>query len=240
LYTCRQLLANLWARGAALQCCFCQEAIDVLIPSYHGSVDPNSKFDPNLLSAIAGQFKNKVAGDKQAELAIRPIGVFRDPRQPLPYLALLMELGTESRFIENGSMIKCTASEPRADDEFEILCDALRNAEMELHAYRRKMKMKKETLAKFREKVNDARLAADSCNRFSISVRGASPDVYGILEKANIANEFATLLSIVMPSPGGEHSARQHMRPLERLSKQAHTAWMWEYGVSHEEWQKPM
>ncbi len=42
--------------------------------------------------------------------------------------------------------------------------------------------MKKETLAKLKKKVNDARLAADSCNRFSISVRGASPDVYGILQ----------------------------------------------------------
>ncbi len=237
LYTRRQLLANLWARGAALQCSFSQESIDFLIPSYHGSVKTDSKFDPSLLSAVVVQVKNKVAEDKQAELAICPIG---DRHQPLPHLVILMELGNESPYNDNGSKIKCAASEPPADNEFEILCDALKIAEAELQAYRRNKNIQKDTLAKLKKKMNDARLAADSCNRYSISVRGVSPDVYRILEKANIAKEFATLLSIVMPLLGGEHSTRQHMRPLERLSKQPHTAWMWEYGVSHKEWRKPM
>jgi hypothetical protein len=42
-------------------------------------------------------------------------------------------------------------------------------------------------LAGLKKKMHDPRLAVDSCNRYSISVRGISPDVYGILRKANIA-----------------------------------------------------
>ncbi|KAF8343349.1 hypothetical protein F5887DRAFT_886857, partial [Amanita rubescens] len=74
----QELLANLWTRGAALQCFFSQESIEFLIPSYHGSVDLDSKFDPSRLSAVVVQVKYKVAEDKQAELAIRPIGVHHD------------------------------------------------------------------------------------------------------------------------------------------------------------------
>ena len=238
LYTRRELLANLWARGAALQCFFSQESIDFLIPSYHGSVDPDSEFDPSLLSAVVVQVKYKVAEDKQAELAIGPIGVDRDRHQPLPHLVILMELGNESRYNDNGSMIKCAASEPPADGEFGILCDAWNAAAEKLETYRREKNIQNETLEDLKKKTNDARLAVDSCNRYSISVRGASPHVYGILREADIANEFATLLSIIMPSDG-EHDTIKHMRPLERLSDPSHTAWMWKYSVSGEEWRQP-
>ena len=75
-----------------------------------------------------------------------------------------------------------------------------------------------------------ARLAVDSCNRYSISVRGASPEVYGILREADIVKEFATLLSVTMPSPSNQDRTRQHMRPLERLGVASnHTAWVSEY-----------
>ena len=201
------------------------------MPTYDGPVDGNEKFDPSRLSAVAAQVKFKAAGDKKAELAIRPTVVPRDRRQPLPYLALLMELGSESEYQESSSKIRCTASEPLPDGKFEEYCDALDAAEKKLASrLKRKDTNNNNILNNLKKEVNDARTAIASCNRYSISVRGASRDVYGILDTANIANEFATLLSIIMPMPVHEHSTRQHMRPLERLSNESkHTDWMSEY-----------
>ncbi|KAF8343352.1 hypothetical protein F5887DRAFT_1212486 [Amanita rubescens] len=231
----QELLANLWTRGAALQCFFSQESIEFLIPSYHGSVDLDSKFDPSRLSAVVVQVKYKVAEDKQAELAIRPIGVHRD-RHHLPHLVILMELGNESRYNDNGLKIKCAVSEPPADGEFGILCDTWNAAAEKLETYRRGKNVQNDTLEDLKKKTNDARLAVDSCNRYSILARGVrSPDVYGILHTANIAKEFAALLRIIMPLPVDEQSTRQHMRPLERLSDGPHTAWMSDYVVPNED-----
>ena len=237
LYAHRQRLANLWARGAALQCCFTQEKIDFLLVVYHGSVEPGSIFDPSLHSVVAGQAKYRGAGDKNAELAISPIGVVRNRDNPLPYLAILMELGAEASFKENGKKIKCTASNPPADGEFGPLCDALDKAARNLVTYQRGENIDKDILKDLKKEVNNARLAVDSCNRYSISVRGASPNEYGILREAKIAKEFATLLSIVMPSRTTEHSTRKHMRPLESLLNESHhNDWMLRYGVSNEGW----
>ncbi|KAF8327857.1 hypothetical protein F5887DRAFT_924568 [Amanita rubescens] len=228
----QQILANLWARGGALQCCFFQEKIVLLLPVYHGSVDPDSIFDPSLLSSIVAQIKFKTAGDGNAELAIRPIGVVRDLDKPLPYLAILMELGCEKSFKENGKKIKYLASEPLTDGTFRSLCEASTAAAMEL-----KTNTAKEAIKGLKKKANDAQLAVDSYNRYSISVRGASPDVYKILREAKIVKEFATLLSIVMPEGDAERT-RLHMRPLEHLSEESpHADWMWKYRVSNaEEW----
>lgn len=227
MYTRRKLLANAWARGAALQCCFSQELIYFLIPLYHGSVHPDSKFDPSRLSAVMVQIKNKVA--KNAEPALRPTGVPRDRHQPLPYLVILMELGNEFSYDDSGSKIKYAGSEPSADGEFGILCDAYDA----LETYRNGKNTKQDILEDLKKKTNAARLAVDLCNRYLISVRGLSPDVYGILREAKIEKEFATLVSITMPLLGAEEqSTRQHMRPLERLSYESpHTPWMSEYAV---------
>ena len=70
------------------------------------------------LWAVVGQVKNKVGVDKDAEPAIRPICVPRDRNQPLPYQAILMELGNESRYGDNGSRIKYATSESPADGVF--------------------------------------------------------------------------------------------------------------------------
>jgi hypothetical protein len=146
-----------------------------------------------------------------------------------------MELGNESCYKDNGSKIKCAASEPPADGEFRDLCDKWDAAVKKFENYRRRKKTKKDTLEIFKKAANEARLAMDSCNRYSISIRGVSQDVYGILREADIAKEFATLLSIIMPSPVDKRSTRQHMRPLERLSAaSSHTDWMSEYVVSNE------
>ena len=92
LYACRDMLANLWVRGAGLQCCFSQERIDLLVPAYHGPIGPDSIFDPSLLSVIVVQIKFKHDGDLNAELAISALGGDRDLDEPLPYLAIVMEL----------------------------------------------------------------------------------------------------------------------------------------------------
>ncbi|KAK2464125.1 hypothetical protein APHAL10511_003873 [Amanita phalloides] len=226
-----KLLANLWARGAALQCCFSQESIDFIIPLYDGPINPDSEFDPSRLSAVIGQVKNKVAGDKKAELAIHPIGLLRNRLQPLPYLAILMELGNESKHQVTGSKINCEASELPAEGEFENLYDKWIAAVNELEAGRNKKAQKKD----LEELQKEARFAVDSCNRHLISVRGISPDVYGILHDARIAQEFATLLSILMPLPVDDSSTIKHLRPLERLSESDHTDWMAEYDVSNKD-----
>jgi hypothetical protein len=78
--------------------------------------------------------------------------------------------------------------------------------------------------------VKEARVTMDIYNRYTIAIRGSSADPYGILHTANIAKEFATLLSTTMPSPTPQDDALQHMRPLERLGgRSGHNAWMSNY-----------
>lgn len=223
LYARRQLLANLWARGGALQCCFFQERIDLLLPIYYGSVDPYSIFDPSLLSLFVVQVKYRANGNGNAELAIRPIGLVRDLDKPLPYLAMLMELGCKQRFKKGRKKIKYLASESLVDGAFRSRHEEWDAAVKDLRANTAKNAVKG-----LKKKVNDARLAIDSYNRYSISVRGISPDEYGILRTAKIAKEFATLLSIVLPPITEDHSTKRHMRPLECLSDRS---WMSHYGV---------
>jgi len=102
----RDLLANLWARGAVLQCCFTQEAIDLVIPIYFGKINASAKFDPPYLFTIPGQVKFKTAGVSKAESAIWPIGIPRDVEEPLPYLILLIGLGNETNYQETRSKLK--------------------------------------------------------------------------------------------------------------------------------------
>jgi hypothetical protein len=199
-------------------------SIDCLIPIYIGSVAADTVFDPSRLSVVASQVK--VAGDKKAETTIRPIVIPRDLRCPLPHLAILMELGNEER---KPLKIKPTASEPVGDGEFEELPDKLITAVKDPESHKRQPKKLEADTERLKRKVKEARLAVDSCNRYSISVPGASGDVYGILSRANIVSEFAALLSITMP-PSNLDRTMQHMRPLERLGGASnHTAWMTEY-----------
>ena len=234
----RELLANLWARGAALQCCFGQKAIDFTIPTYQceepfeaDAVD--AVFDPSRLSGVSGQVKLKRLGDLQAEIRIQPLGIPRDPRDPLPYLALLMELGTESGYRGHGK-IKATPSEPTSREKFSNLTTTLATA-AEKHAARLQqvgINKKDPELMALKKTLNKAQLATDMYNRYVISIQGASPEVYQILETAEIANEFATLLDITTRVPGKEKATIQHMCPLERLDDGSnHTAWMAEYVV---------
>lgn len=212
-------MANLWARGAALQHCFNKEtlAIDFLIPVYIGSVAPEEVFNPSCLSAVVGQVKHKSECD-----AIFPIGP-RDPSRPLPCLALIMELGNETNYEETDSKIKSTAAEAVADGKFVELTNNLTMAMGSLKSHKTPTKEQKEA-------VRTAQLAVNSYNRYIVSIRGASPDVYGILRKAHIENEFSALLKVTMKLPTDQDLAMQYMRPLERLGDRSlHTAWMSEY-----------
>lgn len=227
----RRLLANLWARGAALQCCFLQESIDLLFVTYTGSIAANETFDVANLSAGVIQVKFKMKADTKAELALRPLGI---PRllKALPYLAMLLELGNETNHQKSGSRIQTT---PPADcGEFEDLQNEWLSSVKSLQGYKLQKTGKKRDAEEVRllKDVEVKQVAMDAYNRFTVSVRGTSPEVYGVLNAAKIANEFATLLRIIMPAPTGRDTIIQQMRPLEHLGDtSAHTNWMSVYVV---------
>ena len=132
-----------------------------------------------------------------------------------------MELGSESNY-EGRGKFKATASGPTTEGEFSKLNTALATAVGKL-----KMGPKSNEL---KTMVSNAQQAADSYNRFAISARGASPEVYRVLTTAGIAEEFVKLLKITTQFPENEVATVQHMRPLERLGDGSnHTVWMTEY-----------
>jgi hypothetical protein len=199
---------------------------------YHGNIDTEAFFDPVMLSAVFGQVKFKSKADTAAEQAIRPIGLPRDPSEPLPYLALLFELGSESEHRAIKSKIKVTT--PTSTTTFQELRKNWLAAVEALEDYQkghpgeecRDLKL----VEKQKKEVKKERLAMDAYNRYTIAVRGASPNVLGILATAKVETEFATLLTTTMPSPTIQDEMIQRMRPLERLGG-GHTAWMSKYAV---------
>ena len=222
-------------QAAALQYCFGQKAIDFTIPTYRceGPFEADAVFDPSRLSGASGQVKFKLSGEPKAESRIQPLGIPRDPRNPLPYLALLMELGSESEYQGHGK-IKTTPSKPTSPNKFPELTTTLATAARKYAVRLQQVgKDKKDPeLMALKKALNEAQLATDIYNRYAISIRGASPEVYQILETAEIANEFAALLDITTRVPGKEKATIQHMCPLERLEDGSnHTAWMAEYVV---------
>lgn len=226
----RNLLTNLWSRGAGLQCCFIQDSIDFVIPLYSGPLD--GVFDPSYLSSLNCQIKFQIAAATKAESdAIRSAGVPRDRHEPLPYLALLMELGNEANYQETGSKMKSTAAGPVEDGQFAKLTDNWISALTSLQEFRKQTQNPTEAAIKAKKAaVRKSRLAKDHYNRYIVSARGASPGVYGILREARIEKEFARLLSVIMPAPSNQDRTIQHMRPLERLGVDSgHTAWMVKY-----------
>jgi hypothetical protein len=238
----RQLLANLWARSAALQCSFNQESLDLFIVTYSGSIAPGEIFDPEMLSGVVVQVKFKIKADGKAGAALRPIGIPRDSSRPLPYLALLLELGNESAHKETNSKIEVKSQPAPAAAMFQTLVDHYVAAEKDLEDHRskrpdacRKRKGKDPMEEKMRKVVLDVRNEMDNFNWYALSVRGATPEVYGILKEANVVKEFASLLSVTMPAPVAQDHMIQHMWPLKCLGDiSAHTDWMYEYLVPAE------
>jgi hypothetical protein len=234
----------LWDRGAAV---FRQEWIDLFIPTYKGSVAANSPFDPAGLSAIVLQIKFKTDENAEAGNALRPVGIPRDPLHPLPYLAVLLELGSNSNYQDTGTKIKTTTPRIKDGDEFSDLrkewwaamgqleeyCHEIASeaggAREDAKAKDERKKREQARVKQLRAKVETKKQIMDSFNRFSIFVRGASPGTYGVLKTAKIEREFAKLLSVTSPSSMFQVAAIQHMRPLERLGNNPYNAWMSEY-----------
>jgi len=242
----RQLLANLWARGAALQCYFQQESLNFLIVTYKGDITADTIFDIENLSAVVVQVKYKVNADTQAGHELRPIVIPRNIHQPLPYIALLMELGTKSNHHETKSQITVSASPLKDDVVFGSLWEERDSAVKNLNEYKANKKAKAKTKMKMtikgraqdarqtglEEEVKDAQAKIDAVNRFSIFVRGASSKVYGVLDEADIVKEFAHLLNVTMPLPTTpQDTTMKQMHPLEHMDQTSdHTAWMFLYG----------
>jgi hypothetical protein len=185
------------------------------------------------------QVKFETSADGKAGAALRPIGVPRDYSRPLPYLVLLLELGNESKHQETNSKIKVKSQPDPAGATFQTLTDnylaALKNLKdhrsKHLGADRKRKRNAKDPMEEnMRNVVVEAQTEMDNFNQYAISIRGATPEVYGILKEANIVREFAHLLSVTMPAPVTQDRKIEHMRPLERLGDtSAHMDWMYEY-----------
>ena len=185
---------------------------------YNGDMKSDADFDPSMLSGVFGQVKFRSKSDKTAEQAgIRPFRLARDVLAPLPYLALILELGDNS-----GSNLEVSIPEYNAE-EFEICKreweDAVKAVE---ERKKRRVHLGNNSESVVKNMINK-RMKMDGCNRFSISVRGTS--CYGILNKLQLARQFKSLVDFTFPLPNEQD---QHMRPLERLGGE-HTAWMSKY-----------
>jgi hypothetical protein len=233
LYCLRQLVPNLWARQAALQCNHNKKCIDFLIPTYtsKGPITLNEIFDPKGNSNLVFQIKLTPTGDLEAGNKIQPIGIRRSLQQPLPYITVHLELGCKVPYRATGSSMMVGSSEPPLPGEFEGLTSDWITARNKLETMRN-AQVGKRKLAKQWAAIAQKKAAMDSCNRFSIYVRGASSERYGILREAGIEKEFARMLDIACAVLIDEDDRDQNMRPCERLENTSgHMAWTAEYVV---------
>ena len=128
---------------------------------YSGDIRKEAVFDPAKLSGVFGQVKFKAESDVAAEQAIRLIGLPRDPSEPLPYLTLLLELGSEANHRETGSKIKVTT--PTSTVTFQKLREEWLDAIKALESYKSAGK-KDKGLDDRQKKVVEKRLAMDAYN----------------------------------------------------------------------------
>jgi hypothetical protein len=164
------------------------------------------------LSVSIFQIKNKSTADTKALRSLRPIGLPHDLHQPLPYLAVVMELGDESNYQQHQVT-------PSSEGVFRDLWAVWEVALRTLNVYEEK-KAKENKVRKWQEKgqkdpertklldnVKTTRAAMDAYNQYTINIRGASPTAYRSLKGANIVSQFATLIKVTMPS----HYPRVHI-----------------------------
>lgn len=192
-------------------------------------------FNIKNLSVSVFQIKNKSAADTKALRLLRPVGLTRDLHEPLPYLTVVMELGTDTPYQEHKGPIQVTVSSGGSKGAFQGLWVAWEGALGALEKYRKTAKKgkkgRKNRKKKLIDNVRTTRAAVDAYNRYTVNIRGASDTTYGSLKEANIVTQFATLIKVTMPSPTAQEAVLQHMRPLERLGEDsAYTAWMTDYG----------
>lgn len=165
---------------------------------------PDAVFDPSGLSAIIFQVKFKAAGDKKAESKMHPLGIPYDLHLPLPYLTLLMVLGSTSNYEDTHSKITSMTYKPLIGTfkaRYSKFSAALKN--LQLHqgqAGKKGAAATGQMTEQLKGKAKEVQVAMDLYNQYSISVCGASPEVYGILWKADIVSEFSILLNNTRPS----------------------------------------
>jgi hypothetical protein len=212
-----------------LQCCYNQASIDCLFVIYCGSVESNALFNPDLLLGCFIQVRNRSEADAQAEINCRPITLPRDLNHPLPYLMLLMELGTQSAHQKTRSQIKCAVSQP-SSVPFRDLVSAFHTAWDTYLQCAGHIGMDEKRLAALKDDAKEKQRAVDRYNRYSISVRGVLANAYGILKEAGIAREFQMLHLVSSRISSG---TTPQMRPWERLGEDfPQTGWMYDYEMS--------
>ena len=161
-------------------------------------MEPGDIFDCDQLSGVVIQVKNTKEGDTDALKYLRPVGIIRDFKDPLPYLALLMELGTKFRH-QGGRLIKHSWPKHAESFQYKVLKQEYQRALDDLSRYREQNPKDKKHLKDLEAAVQAKELEKDLYNGHSISARGAGSTTYGILKKAGIEKEFDTFLRIVMP-----------------------------------------
>ena len=167
-----------------------------------------------MLSGIVVQVKFKVKANMMVEQDIQPLGLTHDLDAPLPYLAFIMELGTESQHQSIGKKVTATAWAPTTDVTFNTLMSDWTTAVNEHALYKVQQHSNKVEAGKMWAKVEEKQKLKDGYQRYSISAYGAS-DVYGILAGEKLKGAFAKLLEVTMPSPLDHSLELQHMHPLE-------------------------
>ncbi|KAF8491535.1 hypothetical protein JB92DRAFT_1266106 [Gautieria morchelliformis] len=227
----RKLLANLWARGAALQCSHNQESIDMLIVSYHGSIAPDAVFDPAFLSGLVVQVKLRKGTHAGRETTIQPVGIARDRLDPLPYLSLLLELGTQTQYHEGGWVALRVAE--RSEKNWSTLlsewADSVKSVAEYEDGLRKagKKKGKDKVGQQKKDKMKKSRAAMDAFKRYSISIRGT--DSYAVLNLPGWRQAFQTLLEVTERGEMGDELVQQ-MWPLRQLGDSTpHGVWMRTY-----------
>lgn len=199
----RNILAGYWFRGSGLQCVFNQESL-LFIATYNGSVDDDAVFDCDKLSACVIQVKLKKHPDTTAMRSLRPIGIPRS-NDPLPYVAIVMELGCKSvyRSPSNSEKHQVQFLSPDAVSSADFV--ALR--EKRLSAKRKLDLVKKTKSTDYQTRKKEFQVAQreeDRVNRYEIYIRGSTASTYGVLHSARIEKEFGAMLKMMemtMPVP---------------------------------------
>ncbi|TFK75164.1 hypothetical protein BDN72DRAFT_561208 [Pluteus cervinus] len=229
------VLVNLWVRGTGLQCTFNQESIDLLFVTYQGPFEVTDPVDASKLSAVVLQIKFKNQADSTAAPNVRPVGIPTVWRSR-SYLAMIMELGTETMFKATQTKLKVQVPSRSPDISFQDLLDEYVAAER-AYAVALEAKVSRGQADALRAAYKEARSNLDNYNRYEIHVRGASPATYGILKAAGISETFDRLLRHANPLlPEMLVKIVQTMQPLACLpenltgamaaERSGHVAWM--------------
>jgi hypothetical protein len=181
-----------------------------------GSLDADELFDPTKLSGVVVQVKYKTKADPTVEDNTRPLGIVRNLSTPLPYVAFVMELGSDSSHQDTKTRIK-SKTWPESVIPFGDLVRDWRAAVAELEQYKEQVKPHKTEITRLSKLMKQKEWLKDSYNRFAISVRGVSD--YGVLVRAHLVDAFKDLLKVTLPSPVIHARGVQLMRPLEQLGE---------------------